>query len=130
MAILLLKSGADSISALRLDVLKQLKARGVYRGDHIYRGFNLRLIEWVTQHGVENPHSVWIYANSEEYLSVDPDPMIVNPLRYALFWYGALAVYRGDRLSQFESCTYQFVGPGTRQESLIAIFRLAGACWF
>jgi len=127
MTILLLNSGADNISALRSDVLQQLKASGVYRSDHIYRGFDFRLIEWFSQHGVENPHSVWIYANSEEYLSVDPDPMIVNPLRYALFWYGALAVYRGDRLSQFESCTYRFIGPGTWSEALIAIFRLAGA---
>jgi len=65
MAILLLNSGADSISTLRLDVLKQLKACGVYRSDCIYRGFDYRLIEWVSEHGVENPNSVWIYANSE-----------------------------------------------------------------
>jgi len=115
----------DSVPELRQIVLRELEMRGLYRNNHVYRGFNAELIRRVRCEGVENPESRWIYANSEEYLKLEPDPMFLNPLKYALsYGFGALAVYRGELVRQSESCTYQFVGPGIWPDALVAIFRL------
>jgi len=112
-----------SITSLRELVIQTLREGDLYRSDLVYRGFSRRMIDEVLTHGSENPNSRYVYANPEEHLSVDPDPMWINPLTYAKC-YGALAVYRADKLKEFCFTCYEFPDLDKKAETLVAIFPL------
>ena len=112
-----------SIASLRELVIQTLRERDLYRPDLVYRGFSKRMIDEVLIHGSENPNSRFIYANPEEHLSIDPDPTWINPLTYAKC-YGALAVYRADKLKEFCFTCYEFPDLDKKPETLVAIFPL------
>ena len=112
-----------SIASLRELVIQTLREEDLYRPDLVYRGFSRRMINEVLTHGSENPNSRFIYANPEEHLSIDPDPTWINPLTYAKC-YGALAVYRADKLREFCFTCYEFPDLDKKPETLVAIFPL------
>ena len=112
-----------SIASLRELVIQTLRERDLYRPDLVYRGFSRRMINEVLTHGSENPNSRFIYANPEEHLSIDPYPTWINPLTYAKC-YGALAVYRADKLREFCFTCYEFPDLDKKPETLVAIFPL------
>ena len=114
---------SGNVLSLREQIIAALKKRGLYRADLIYRGFNKRMILGVLTHGSENPNSRFIYANPEEHLSIEPDPIWINPLTYAKC-YGALAVYRADKLKKFCFTCYEFPDLNKKPETLVAIFPL------
>lgn len=105
---------------LRDKILKELRQRKLYRPDLLYRGFSAEMINRVLSYGSENPKERFIYVNTEEYLNVEPDPQCINPLSYALS-YGALAVYRGDRMKKNCFTCYEFMDSDKR-EALVVIF--------
>jgi len=115
--------GDNQMVALRERILQELKQRGLYRSDLLYRGFSHEMIDRVLEHGSENPTEHFVYANPEEYLSIDPDPRWLNPLSYARS-YWALAVYRGDRLKEVCFTCYEFPDLEKKPEALIAVFSL------
>jgi len=114
---------SGNVLSLREQIIATLKKRGLYRADLIYRGFNKRMIWRVLTHGSENPNSRFIYTNPEEHLSIEPDPIWINPLTYAKC-YGALAVYRADKLKQFCFTCYEFLDLSKKPKTLVAIFPL------
>jgi len=110
-----------SISSLRQAVIRSLREREIYRKDLVYRGFNKKCINNVLLYGSENSSERYIYANSEECLNVDPDPAWINSLTYAKA-YGALAVYRTDKLKEICFTCYEFLDLNKKLEALVAIF--------
>lgn len=113
----------ENTASLRELVIGALKERDLYRTDLVYRGFSRRMVDEVLMYGNENPKSRFMYANPEEHLSVDPDPTWINPLTYARS-YGALAVYRADKLKEFCFTCYEFPDLDKKPETLVAIFPL------
>lgn len=113
----------DKINTLRDKVLEELRQRELYRPDLIYRGFSSRMIYMVLEHGSENPNSYFIYANPEDHLGIEPDPLWINPLSYAIYG-GALVVYRGNKLRKVGYTSYEFLDLTTKPETLVAVFSL------